>query len=402
MDDKLTALVGPSSTPIKRLKGRAAREEVRKLLKESGQGPELQLRGYLSAGRAPAPELLDETLIAAALDANDCAAFLPQLSREQIVIDAEEALKAILRLTNRKQPTNPRKLASGVARAATKWTRENKSVEISHSTLISFLEVTRLLCMNMGNIASRARKSRKPSPLTTIVKAGTFWSARSAHAASTIAAVKTLKIAEEKVPQVMENLEHDAEFSRSFEILRQQSLHALSESAERGNASQFRQLASSLLAFAVFKKDATEKLKQLHEERGRFQESVQTELAELAGVPKPDVSLTTEIKTSVSDAVQTTQLASALLSAWMAREEGPKAKELFEELRSILQNFFGLKLRGNVGETGKYNPRLHEFAYGESKGEQVSLVRPWVEIVGGDGTVKVAMKALVKASGEKG
>jgi len=84
-----------------------------------------------------------------------------------------------------------------------------------------------------------------------------------------------------------------------------------------------------------------------------------------------------------------------MLRCWAARNDGPKAKDAFEELRSVLSSFFGLDLRGNVGDVDTFNPRLHEFAYGEKQSSEVELIRPWVEYVAGEDT-HVIIKALVK------
>jgi hypothetical protein len=72
-------------------------------------------------------------------------------------------------------------------------------------------------------------------------------------------------------------------------------------------------------------------------------------------------------------------LASALVAAWLAKEDGPKARDAFEELRSVAGNFFALQLHENASQIEDYNPRIHELVMGARPSARVRLLGPWVE-----------------------
>ncbi len=90
------------------------------------------------------------------------------------------------------------------------------------------------------------------------------------------------------------------------------------------------------------------------------------------------------------------QLASILLRTWKARHEGPISSETFEEMQSVLSNFFDLCLIDQVDELQEYNPRIHEFVQGERHTATVRVVRPLVEQSRDRSCIIV--KALVRAA----
>jgi len=95
------------------------------------------------------------------------------------------------------------------------------------------------------------------------------------------------------------------------------------------------------------------------------------------------------------DSLRTVQLASALVAAWVAREDGPRASDVFEELRSVAGNFFNLQLHEKVGSTEEYNPRIHELILGAKSSNRVRLLGPWVEY-SRQNVSKVILKAPVE------
>jgi hypothetical protein len=189
-------------------------------------------------------------------------------------------------------------------------------------------------------------------------------------------------------------LAEDADFTKSFELLYENALVELDASARRGDVSDFEERARLLLLLPVRRKETSLKLENLYQQRGHFQELIQGTLADIRGVVGEGPDGRT-VHMDVADRLESAQLASALLRAWAARQEGPKATEAFEELRSVLSGCFGIEMKGNAGDTDTYNSRLHEFANREPFATRVRLLHPWVECSSGR-TVKVLIKALVK------
>jgi PAS domain-containing protein len=74
----------------------------------------------------------------------------------------------------------------------------------------------------------------------------------------------------------------------------------------------------------------------------------------------------------------TQQIAAFLLFLWDRKEATPDLRETFERFRSICENMFDLKLRGDVGAIVGYDSRLHEVTE-MPRSNKVKLVRPWVE-----------------------
>src|SRR5258707_10899222 len=92
------------------------------------------------------------------------------------------------------------------------------------------------------------------------------------------------------------------------------------------------------------------------------------------------------------------RMATLLLSAWDAKEEGEKSQHLYKTFSGICRTAFNLVLEGEPGQSASFDPSLHE-ASGKQvlTGETVTLIRPWVQWVKGS-SVRVIVRALVKRS----
>ena len=131
----------------------------------------------------------------------------------------------------------------------------------------------------------------------------------------------------------------------------------------------------------------------LFETRARLDPAISRLLTEAIGRPIPESSSSNPLSAGPLARVQ---LGTALIRAWEARNDGTRSKESFEQLESVLGDFFGLRLRDYVGEIQDYNSRVHEFALDEAPSSKVEVIRPPVEFVqSAEG--EVIVKALVKA-----
>lgn len=112
----------------------------------------------------------------------------------------------------------------------------------------------------------------------------------------------------------------------------------------------------------------------------------------LGSKPTGDVG---SIKVEAESDVNLERMGALLLASWDAKDEGPKARHLFEVFSGICRTAFGLSLVGQVGETVKFEPAYHQAA--ESSillGRSARLLRPSVQWKEGL-TVRVIVRGLV-------
>jgi len=89
------------------------------------------------------------------------------------------------------------------------------------------------------------------------------------------------------------------------------------------------------------------------------------------------------------------RMATLLLAAWEAREEGAGSRHLFQLFSGICKTAFRLSLAGNPGDTTQFDPAIHEASGGTIlDGGMVRLLRPWVQW-GDPPVTRVIVRALV-------
>jgi len=137
-----------------------------------------------------------------------------------------------------------------------------------------------------------------------------------------------------------------------------------------------------------------DKIERLYHYQPRFDDAILKVLSEFADV-ETSPSITIRYAAGGEPKAGTMQLASVLLKAWAARNDGQSSKETYEQLAWVLEQFFSLRLRDCVGERQEYDPRFHEFESGEAPTSKVEVTRPAVEGLDPAETGMV-IKALVK------
>ena len=397
MEGELASLVGMPGSPIRRTKGGEVRNDIQRRLATGMLDPKTLLRAYLSIGRTPPRELLTKQNIVSSLNAHDCATFLPLLVPKVRVLEPNVPLDSLSELLSKHVTGDPQGISTSLARVIKKWDALDRSMELSQEACPSFLFIVTFLLTQHPVIAMRSakKKSAKVKALVSLVKFGTVWATKATNQRATLLALKMILAANKlRSIDLADLLAEDEEFSQSFEILCGKASEELTTLADDGLVSEFKESAEILLDLASKKTETHAKLERLFEQRGRFHETVQRAIAEVLGLPQETQS-GPEISLPLADKVETTQLASALLRAWAAKDEGAKANDAFKELQSILRSFFGIELKGNAGDLQVYNPRLHEFAPGVRPTSEVKLLHPWVECSSGT-TVRVVIKALVR------
>lgn len=117
------------------------------------------------------------------------------------------------------------------------------------------------------------------------------------------------------------------------------------------------------------------------------------------GYKKPP-SLSESRIDSESD-VSLERMATLLLAAWDAKEDGARAQQLFTLFAGICKTAFRMNLAGEVGSSIVFDAVFHES--GEKSivpGERVQLLRPWVEWQEG-GVRRVIVRGLVTPLGDR-
>jgi hypothetical protein len=93
--------------------------------------------------------------------------------------------------------------------------------------------------------------------------------------------------------------------------------------------------------------------------------------------------------------LRVTQLASSLLYAWGARTEGPRSMESFRVLEDVVKKFFSLRLGGEIGSVIGFDDTCHSSTDKARTGEQVRILRPWVEWNDGE-MWRIVIRAVVE------
>jgi hypothetical protein len=195
----------------------------------------------------------------------------------------------------------------------------------------------------------------------------------------------------------IENLIADnMEFSNDFQKLLTKSIDRCEELVRQGIVSEFEELSGAVAELPGARNDLTAKMSKLHLQKARYPVAIQDALGKVLG-QTTEAPTTPKIQVDEEDSVQTVQLASALVAAWAAKDDGSKAKEAFEELKSVAATFFGLELHGGASEIEDYKPRIHELTLGKKPGTRVRLLGPWVEF-----SRQTRSKVILKAPVEPG
>ena len=400
--DTLTFLVGPPAAPIKSFKNREMRGRINSLLHDSEERPDLQLRGYLSIGKVPPSNLLSAEVIASALSAQDHARYLSRLSTIARFLDAQAALAATKEFVRKTEVGETYRLAMGLTRSARNWTKAN-TPSPTDATIVSFLELVSLLIgkIDLRQLTRKTKKGRGVEDFLPLMKLGVNWAVLSKDGYTSLLAIEILISAHKRFRLDIDSLtEQDVAFTRSLGVAHVRALQRLKAMAEAGDILSFEKWAMVILESRFKTSEMRKSIQMMFQERARFSGPIQIALTNLLGISDLD-STAPAVSVEAPQSIQTGQLSSALLHAWSAKDEGPRAKEVFEELESVLTGFLGIKLGGEVGTIEPYNPRLHEFIHGETPGPVVQVVRPWVEISQED-KVSIAIKALVRAKPQGG
>jgi hypothetical protein len=399
MKDDFNSLVGTSEVRLRRIKDRTSKSEILSIVQGRDLPTEQRLRGYLAIGQTPPTDLLSESIISKALQISDRIAFLPLLSRKFSTIYADEVLDSILAYLVKFRSAKTEGISTGLERIATRWLVAKNKFTIASSTCDRLVSIVAVLNRHTvsGSERRQTRPSRSQKALKSLTRLAILSGSYSAVLETVLQTLDILTSIEGHLGSGSSSQTDDPEYDSAVQHLLSSALASLEQLAEAGDDKALERLHSSLERVPNDSHRLKAELERLLASRARYPKNVQALLTRLAGLPETESSTTFELSTSDPDALHVTQLASALVRAWSARDEGPKAKESFEELSVVLADFFGIEMMGAVGSVESFNSRVHEFPLGERTATRVRLVRPWVQISSSQPS-RILIKALVAAA----
>jgi hypothetical protein len=169
----------------------------------------------------------------------------------------------------------------------------------------------------------------------------------------------------------------EEDFGETFTRLKSGVVNSLGSLLESGNTSGVRQLLGACACQSELEEACRGVLKRLLSERAGIlpRESQQIALRFLS----IDIESGQVDYANPAESPQIREAAGLLLFLYDVRQHTPELEEAFDRYRKVSERQFNLQLRGVVGSTMAYDPRLHELTESLEQGLEVTLLRPWVE-----------------------
>lgn len=386
-----------SKTPLRRVKDKALRAELaRALSPENDWLPEARLRAELALGKPASSELIDARVLRAALSLEDCAASVTRLSIRRSLIDADEVFKALRSLLNEASRVNITHFVAHISRSVNKW--RTSQCELTLPSFVSYCAVLETALQRARDVE---RHSRKPLPSNVrgalanlVVFAIANRNATSAD--EPVSAMLRVLLAAEAVIEdaVQRVLEDSPELKMHLDWLVDAAHQLLDRHAANGHRTALTSLATLLFRVRVTETATRERLLRIYADRAVLAPAIQRALAGLLDQDIQADSAPLDVESSTS--VRSQQLASALVRSYVAASTSTQAREAFEELESVLKNFFGIEMKGRAGNEVRFDPAAHEIADPSvQSSSRARVLRPRVDVAQG-AISAVLIKALVE------
>lgn len=393
MNEEIAAQLGSSSVPLTRIRDKRKTEEIRKVI-VGDEPPHLRLRAALASGVKPPNDLLKPTIIIQALRLHDCFKFLPQLSTVTRVIEAGSVLEAIRKLLQRRSIGTPNTMLARFLKLSKQWEGNKSPASPSENTVTEYL---RLVEMIVDQPTPPKRSSKKPqaSPLPLVLSVACRWAMKFPSVDNLILALRCLTAVERRAGvTVVERFGDVSGLAEEISSVRLLAMRRLESVAKKAEIDDVRRLLQALTGSVAHRMEIDQMIERLCHYQPRFDDAILKVLSEFADV-ETSPSITIRYAAGGEPKAGTMQLATVLLKAWAARNDGQSSSETYEQLAWVLEQFFSLRLRDWVGEKQEYDQRLHEFEPGEAPTSTVEVVRPAVEALDPAETGMV-IRALVK------
>lgn len=397
IDNSVQNRIGEPGTRIRRIKEKTVRGDVGRLLAEPNLWPaEMRLRGYLAIGRPPEPALLTPSLLRRALSAGDCVVFAKLLARRNVFIDADAVFSTLASYMRSERGIQIERIAPALARTVTRWHSKKAPLPLDTPSLRAYIDVVFALLEKTRESQSRVRKTLDPVLLKLVIFA-VLDAGTTGTTALQFQVLKLLASANNVLePELSDALDRLDDFRSARNSVINGTIEQLRRMAISGKKDDFQTSARNLLRSKVAERETKQLLETLYSDRGQLDPDIQRALADLLELSHETRSPVPKFEASPGASVQSTQLASSLIRSWSAANDSPHAREAFDELRSVLRNFFRIELKGEPGETAEFNPLVHELVRAKDERPlRVRLIRPRIEISDGSVTT-ILIKGLAE------
>ena len=399
MNDEINTLLGDTRKPLARVKDKQNKDELRRVV-ESTAAPELRLRAALISGTKPADECLHAAVISRALTFQDLWKFFSKLTAVERVVEAGPFFEAVRSLFKREERANLRAITARMVKISSRWDRNSKTPRPSTSSVKGFLGLTEEI---LNRRPPKQRSASKPihvlsDLLVALLGASCRWATQFPTPDNLAACLRSLTAAEHRQELRLTSMCNEyPTLAAQLSSVRSLAIRQLEIAAKQMEIDEFHNLLQALQDLPSNERETQQSFEQLFNERAGLDPAITKILADAVGAD--DGSQLISVRTTAGSgwSPATVQLASALLKAYSARTEGPHAQEAYEELKSVFEDFFYLRLRDFVGEIQDYNPTLHEFGFEDSPSSRVEVIRPLVESLKPD-DVGVVVKSLVRST----
>lgn len=396
--------VGENGTPIKKIPARARKDlkSAIKKLRESDHNISntLLLRTYIASGETIDAKIISTETITAALPFKDILKNTKKLSKKEEIVDAAALFQSILENLSKSKTI---KTAKPIVTCICKWQKWVKSfngslTEKTEETIFTLINQVVSVIAPPPNLADKTFVKYKNliNPLFEILFDLTL---KSKFYGTYVLFIKGVNNIANKYPSlIINNLLSSDRFIKDVENIRERMLTLLEHQILQGNSEKINELYRNMRKTSCCDLDTPfrERLKIIWDTKGAvLDENTQLVIKNILFdeplVQKKFESFSQEGSSCIR------QLATTLINAWEARNDGPRAMDAYNLLSSVLKKYFNLWLSTNVGEITFYNRTAHEPFEEKTIAEnaKIIIIRPWVEWQSPEKKT-ILIKALVK------
>lgn len=399
MNDEISALLGDPGEPLVRVKDKQKKDELRRAV-ENTPVLELRLRAALISGTRPADECLHAAVISRTLTFQDSWKFFSKLTTVERVVEAGAFFEAVRSLFKREEKVNLRAITARMVKISSQWDRNSKTPRPSTSSVKEFLRLAEAILNRRPSKQRHTSKQIQALSNLFVALLGSCcrWAMQFPTPDNLAACLRSLTAAEHRQELRLTSIcSESPPLAAQLSSVRYIAIRQLEIAAKRTEIDEFDNLLQALQDLPFNEMETQQVFEQLFNERAKLDPAITKILAYAVGADDGPQLISVRTTAGSGWSPATVQLASVLLKAYSARTEGPHAQEVYEELKSVFEDFYYLRLRDFVGEIQDYDPTLHEFGFDDPPSSRVEVIRPLVESLKPD-EVGVVVKSLVRAT----
>jgi len=403
--DNIFEKTGLAGTPLKKMPPKD-KKRLKDSLTALQQIPhnipqELLLRACLLSGGKPCTETKTAEIIANALTLKDALHNASKLIDSTIVIDGENLFTAIKLITKLPDKTMLKQTSiKSIIGFTLKWWEKalSKKNRLTDKTEYSIIAL-------VNELSQRMEPPRNLDD-NVIIKFGLFLypmfkvlfgvATKSSFPQTSLLSYRTIVKITRKFPSLIVNsILADGNLSNDIEAFKQTMLKSVESIVLNGDLEQLREFNGVIDETFNMRVLFIERMREIWDSYGatfnqETQRFIRNVIFDEQATYKPFELVKEDEHSNIS------QLAGALISSWVARNDGPLALDSFRLLSSVAEKFYNLKIGGDIDTIVNFNKFAHE-ATGKAvlyENTTVQIVRPWVEWIGKER--RIIIKALVK------